>query len=162
MRRLARGFRSTIHPIATGYAGGGVFNGNAHREVMTVTFIITRMQIRTHQDMPGTGFEPARAYAHQHLKLARLPISPPGQAGYHILINALKSQALRHRLMPGYAYKFTIIGRKQARFKVRAVKTGFIRYIELLRCRKVPLPANPAGGGQESVYVIAGRESSIV
>ncbi len=28
--------------------------------------------------MPGTGFEPARACAHQHLKLARLPISPPG------------------------------------------------------------------------------------
>ncbi len=30
--------------------------------------------------MPGTGFEPARAFAHQHLKLARLPISPPGPA----------------------------------------------------------------------------------
>ncbi len=29
--------------------------------------------------MPGTGFEPARDCSHQHLKLARLPISPPGR-----------------------------------------------------------------------------------
>ena len=27
-----RGFRSTIRDIATGYAGVGVFNGNANRE----------------------------------------------------------------------------------------------------------------------------------
>ncbi len=29
--------------------------------------------------LPGTGFEPARPEGHKHLKLARLPIPPPGQ-----------------------------------------------------------------------------------
>ena len=39
----------------------------------------TYMHVCTNEAMPGTGFEPARAFAHQHLKLARLPISPPGR-----------------------------------------------------------------------------------
>lgn len=29
--------------------------------------------------MPETGVEPARPYGHKHLKLARLPIPPPGR-----------------------------------------------------------------------------------
>jgi hypothetical protein len=37
--RLVREFRSTICHIATGFAGGGLFNGNANREVMTVPFL---------------------------------------------------------------------------------------------------------------------------
>ena len=28
--------------------------------------------------MPGTGFEPARRFQRYHLKVVRLPISPPG------------------------------------------------------------------------------------
>jgi hypothetical protein len=35
-----RGFWSTIRQIATGLAGGGEFNGNANREVITVPFLI--------------------------------------------------------------------------------------------------------------------------
>ena len=34
-----RGFRSAIRQIATGLDGGGVFNGNANREVITVPFL---------------------------------------------------------------------------------------------------------------------------
>ena len=34
-----RGFRSTASQIATGLAGGGVFNGNANQEVITVLFL---------------------------------------------------------------------------------------------------------------------------
>jgi hypothetical protein len=37
--RLVREFRCIVHQIATGYAGGGVFNGNANREVITVPFL---------------------------------------------------------------------------------------------------------------------------
>ncbi|MDA8376304.1 MAG: hypothetical protein M0Z50_04360 [Planctomycetia bacterium] len=37
-------FRSTIRHIATGYAGSGVFNGNANREVITVPFLIVIMR----------------------------------------------------------------------------------------------------------------------
>ena len=33
-----REFRSIVRQIATGYAGGGVFNGNANREVIMVPF----------------------------------------------------------------------------------------------------------------------------
>jgi hypothetical protein len=33
------------------------------------------------EKMPETGIEPARPYGHKHLKLARLPIPPPGQRG---------------------------------------------------------------------------------
>ena len=32
------------------------------------------------ETMPETGVEPARPYGHKHLKLARLPIPPPGQS----------------------------------------------------------------------------------
>ena len=34
--------------------------------------------------MPRTGFEPARDYSHQPLKLARLPIPPPGRFQFTI------------------------------------------------------------------------------
>ncbi|MDA8376764.1 MAG: hypothetical protein M0Z50_06860, partial [Planctomycetia bacterium] len=37
--RLVREFRSIVRQIATGYAGGGVFNGNTNREVITVPFL---------------------------------------------------------------------------------------------------------------------------
>ena len=36
--RLVRGFRSTVCQIATGLASGGVFNGNANREVISGPF----------------------------------------------------------------------------------------------------------------------------
>ncbi len=39
LHRLMRGFRSTVRQIATGLAGGGVFNGNANRKVITRTFL---------------------------------------------------------------------------------------------------------------------------
>ena len=42
--RLVRGFRCTVRHIATGLAGGGVFNGNANREVITVPFLISVAQ----------------------------------------------------------------------------------------------------------------------
>lgn len=32
--------------------------------------------------VPGVGLEPTRPYGHQHLKLARLPIPPPGQVDF--------------------------------------------------------------------------------
>ena len=31
--------------------------------------------------VPKTGFEPARRFQRYHLKVVRLPISPPGQGG---------------------------------------------------------------------------------
>jgi hypothetical protein len=34
--------------IATGYAGGGVFNGNAHREVITIPFPYNCEKIKYH------------------------------------------------------------------------------------------------------------------
>jgi hypothetical protein len=34
-----RSFQSSIRDMATGLAGGGVFNGNANREVITVPFL---------------------------------------------------------------------------------------------------------------------------
>ncbi len=37
---LVCGFRSTIHHIATGYAGGRVFNGNGDWEVITLPFLM--------------------------------------------------------------------------------------------------------------------------
>ena len=47
LRRLVRGFRSTVHQIATGLAGGGVSDGNARREVISVPFLnIVPMMIR--------------------------------------------------------------------------------------------------------------------
>ena len=39
------GFQSTIRQIATGLAGGGVFNGNANREVITVPFLSSTFAI---------------------------------------------------------------------------------------------------------------------
>ncbi|MCL5946009.1 MAG: hypothetical protein M1472_04045 [Planctomycetes bacterium] len=35
-----REFQSTIGHITTGYAGGGVFHGNANREVITAPFLM--------------------------------------------------------------------------------------------------------------------------
>ena len=37
--RLVRGFWSFVHQIATGLAGGGLFNGNTNREVISVPFL---------------------------------------------------------------------------------------------------------------------------
>jgi hypothetical protein len=45
---LVCGFQSTIHPIATGFAGGGIFNGNAHREVITIPFSYNCKKIKYH------------------------------------------------------------------------------------------------------------------
>ena len=38
-------FRSIVRHIATGYAGGGVFNGNANREVIMVPFLRNEIAI---------------------------------------------------------------------------------------------------------------------
>jgi hypothetical protein len=37
---MVREFWSIVRHIATGYAGGGVFNGNANREVISAPFLI--------------------------------------------------------------------------------------------------------------------------
>ena len=47
--------------------------------------------------MPGTGFEPARPEGHKHLKLARLPIPPPGQASVAMVKNSTAA-GLRGRI----------------------------------------------------------------
>ena len=49
--------------------------------------------------LPGTGFEPARSNLHQPLKLARLPIPPPGRAKQKLYPYFLKLQ-LKIRALP--------------------------------------------------------------
>jgi hypothetical protein len=43
--------------------------------------------------MPRTGFEPAQDYSHQPLKLARLPIPPPGHFFHFLLMNIIPAFA---------------------------------------------------------------------
>ena len=42
------------------------------------TLSTNQLRMSISEGLPGTGVEPARAEAHQPLKLARLPIPPPG------------------------------------------------------------------------------------
>ena len=59
--------------------------------------------------MPRTGFEPAQAEAHQPLKLARLPIPPPGRLRFTIY-DLLFSIGPRLRAYAGIKVLLTIIG----------------------------------------------------
>ena len=50
-------------------------------------------------ELPETGVEPARPYGHKHLKLARLPIPPPGR----LLPNESTYPRMGVNLAPGFA-----------------------------------------------------------
>ena len=49
--RLVREFWSTVRQIATGLAGGGLFNGHSNREVITVLFLRLPGRLITHYSL---------------------------------------------------------------------------------------------------------------
>ena len=104
----------------------------------------------------------------------RVPFDPSlrrGSSEYHVVevrhcrhcLMEAKNHAVATRpllaLVLCHAYKLGLIGRKRARCKERAAKTGSIDPLSRYDAADGPFPANPAGGGQGVVGFVACRQS---
>ena len=75
--RLTRGL--TNKKVPARFAHHGIFSVRSPKQASVAAIKKSRTSCRTFLFVPKTGFEPARRFQRYHLKVVRLPISPPGQ-----------------------------------------------------------------------------------